>query len=99
MTAVAARTLSARRRGRRLARPVRQVRRPPAGARRTKRRWRLVLLAAAGGLEVGLPGPPPQAVDGLVLGCAWCRMRGHGCGLILALAPLIGRHARVLICQ
>jgi len=62
MTAVAARTLSARRRGRRLARPVRQVRRPPAGARRTKRRWRLVLLAAAAVLVAWAlwPGAPEQ---------------------------------------
>ena len=47
MTAVAARTLSARRRGRRLARSVHKARRPPPGARRTKRRWRFVLLTAA----------------------------------------------------
>src|SRR5207253_9563397 len=62
MTAVAARTLSARRSGRRLARPVRQVRRPPAGARRTKRRWRLVLLAAAAVLVVWAlwPGAPER---------------------------------------
>ena len=46
MTAVAARGPPARRRGRRLLRPARQLRRPPKASPRKKKRWRLVLLAA-----------------------------------------------------